>query len=95
MELNAFEKFEIQAKAFHILTGFMHPGKDTSPLCGASYEERKEAWDAWIKAHAAVVIAMITAVEHTLPDIPNERVMFSNVQIEGLADTSTKQGDAP
>lgn len=86
MKLNALEKFEIQAEAFHILTGFMHPGKDTSPLCGASYEERKEAWDAWIKEHAPIVIAMMAAFEYTLPDVPN-------AEVRGCAHHETTNGE--
>lgn len=74
MKLNTLEKFEIQAEAFHILTGMLHPGKDASPQSGIPYEERKEAWDTWIKEHAAVVVAMIAAIEHTLPDVPNAEV---------------------
>ena len=68
MNLSALEKFEIQAEAFHIMTGKMYPGKDVSPACETLYEERKEAWHAWIHEHAPVVIAMIAAIEHTLPD---------------------------
>jgi len=45
----------------------MHPGKDVSPHCGTSYEGRKEEWDVWIKENAQIVIAMMAAIERTLP----------------------------
>ena len=91
MKLSTLEKFEIQAYAFHRMTGIMAPGKDESPCCGISYDERKDKWDAWLKEYSPVVIAMIEAVEYTLLD--SEQSHSENIK-EQLADFIVKHGFA-
>ncbi|MCC6567038.1 MAG: hypothetical protein IT298_14865 [Chloroflexi bacterium] len=64
MKLTKIESYEIQAFAFHVMTGYMAPGKDVSPLaCEAPYEERCAAWEEWRNKHAHCILAMLHGFE--------------------------------
>lgn len=64
MKLTKIESYEIQAFAFRVMTGYMAPGKDVSPLaCEAPYEERCAAWDEWRNKHAHCILAMLHGFE--------------------------------
>ena len=46
--------FDTVADWFYRDTGIMRPGKDSPPGCaGHSYEERRDAWEAWLKERKA------------------------------------------
>lgn len=53
------ECFERVAEIFHRETGHLRPGKDASPMAGASMDERQAAWDEWIAAGIARTRAAI------------------------------------
>ena len=64
MKLTKIESYEIQAFAFRVMTGYMAPGKDVSPLaCEAPYEERCAAWDEWRNKYAHCILAMLHGFE--------------------------------
>ena len=64
MKLTKIESYEIQAFAFRVMTGYMAPGKDVSPLaCEAPYEERCAAWEEWRNKHAHCILAMLHGFE--------------------------------
>ena len=64
MKLTKIESYEIQAFAFRMMTGYMAPGKDSSPLADeAPYEERCAAWDEWRNEHAPCILAMLHGFE--------------------------------
>ena len=64
MKLTKIESFEIQAFAFRVMTGYMAPGKDSSPLADeAPYEERCAAWDEWRNKYAHCILAMLHGFE--------------------------------
>ena len=67
MKLTNYERFEILAEAFRVMTGHMAPGKDASMHSyPAPYEERKTAWDAWNAQHLDAVRAVLTASERVI-----------------------------
>ena len=64
MKLTKIESYEIQAFAFRVMTGYMAPGKDSSPLADeAPYEERCAAWDEWRNKYAHCILAMLHGFE--------------------------------
>ena len=64
MKLTKIEVYEIQAFAFRVMTGYMAPGKDSSPLADeAPYEERCAAWDEWRNKYAHCILAMLHGFE--------------------------------
>ena len=64
MKLTKIESYEIQAFAFRVMTGYMAPGNDSSPLADeAPYEERCAAWDEWRNEHAPCILAMLHGFE--------------------------------
>jgi hypothetical protein len=64
VKLTKIESYEIQAFAFRVMTGYVAPGKDVSPLAyEAPYEERCAAFDEWRKEHAPCILAMLLAFE--------------------------------
>lgn len=64
MKLTKIDSYEIQAFAFRVMTGYMAPGKDVSPLaCEAPYEERCAAWEEWRNKHAHCILAMLHGFE--------------------------------
>lgn len=64
MKLTKIESYEIQAFAFRMMTGYMAPGKDSSPLADeAPYEERCAAWDEWRNKYAHCILAMLHGFE--------------------------------
>ena len=67
MKLNANDRFEIEAKAFEIMTGMLAPGKDEPAASGMDRAIRIETWAEWRTFHNKIVNAMIRAVEETLP----------------------------
>lgn len=67
MKLTDYERFEILAEAFRVMTGHMAPGKDASMHSyPAPYEERQAAWDAWNAQHLDALRAVLTAVERVI-----------------------------
>lgn len=72
MKLTKIDSYEIQAFAFRVMTGYMAPGKDVSPLAReVPYEERCAAWDEWRNKHAHCILAMLHGFE-TLIDRDDE-----------------------
>ena len=64
MKLTKIESYEIQAFAFRVMTGYVAPGKDASPLADETpYEERCAAWDEWRNEHAPCILAMLHGFE--------------------------------
>ena len=64
MKLTKIESYEIQAFAFRVMTGYVAPGKDVSPMAyEAPYEERCAAWDEWRNKHAHCILAMLHGFE--------------------------------
>lgn len=64
MKLTKIDSYEIQAFAFRVMTGYVAPGKDASPLADeASYEERCAAFDEWRNEHAPCILAMLHGFE--------------------------------
>ena len=64
MKLTKIEVYEIQAFAFRVMTGYMAPGKDASPLADETpYEGRCAAWDEWRNEHAPCILAMLHGFE--------------------------------
>ncbi|MGE3596621.1 MAG: hypothetical protein AB7N70_13820, partial [Dehalococcoidia bacterium] len=64
MKLTKIESYEIQAFAFRVMTGYVAPGKDASPLADeAPYEERCAAFDEWRNEHAPCILAMLLGFE--------------------------------
>lgn len=67
MKLTNYERFEIQAEAFRIMTGNMAPGKDAAAASyPAPYEEREAAWKEWNAQNIDCVRAMIIATERVI-----------------------------
>jgi len=67
MKLSEITKFDIQAEAFRIMSGYMAPGKDPSILSQpVSYEEREAAYRQWAEIHSECVRAILMAFESTL-----------------------------
>lgn len=64
MKLTKIETYEIQSFAFRVMTGYVAPGKDPSPMADeAPYEERCAAWDEWRNKHAHCILAMLHGFE--------------------------------
>ena len=64
MKLTKIESYEIQAFAFRVMTGYVAPGKDVSPMAYEEpYEERCAAWDEWRNKHAHCILAMLHGFE--------------------------------
>lgn len=57
------ECFERIGEVFYRETGQLRPGKDASPMAGASMEERQALWDEWIAAGIARGRAALASVE--------------------------------
>ena len=67
MKLTFYERFEIQAEAFRIMTGHMAPGKDAAPESyPAPYKERDAAWEKWSAQNIECVRATMLATERVL-----------------------------
>ena len=67
MKLTKIESYEIQAFAFRVMTGYMAPGKDASPLADETpYEGRCAAWDEWRNEHAPCILAMLHGFEASI-----------------------------
>lgn len=89
MKLTKIESYEIQAFAFHVMTGYMAPGKDVSPLaCEVPYEERCAAWDEWRNKHAHCILAMLHGFEALIDrdDEPTGALLDEMEQMRELAD---------
>ena len=64
MKLTKIETYEIQSFAFRVMTGYVAPGKDPSPMADeAPYEERCAAWDEWRNKYAHCILAMLYGFE--------------------------------
>lgn len=64
MKLTKIEAYEIQSFAFRVMTGYVAPGKDPSPMADeAPYEERCAAWDEWRNKYARCILAMLHGFE--------------------------------
>lgn len=60
--VNSNTKYEIEAFAFHYMTGKMAPGKDSPAAAGGDdYVEREQAWKRWKDEHGKCVQAMLAA----------------------------------
>lgn len=60
-------KFDIIARMFHAMTGFMAPGKhDPRGLDGHSIEERSFAFDKWRGENERILRAFDQAFDRTL-----------------------------
>ena len=65
--MKANTRFEIEARAFNIMTGHMAPGKDAPAAAGDDdYEERQRAWIEWKQTHSTCINSMILAFENQL-----------------------------
>lgn len=60
--MNATLRFEIKARAFHAMTGYMAPGKDAPSSLPDDYAAREAAWAVWDKSHQKIIDAMLNAV---------------------------------
>lgn len=66
--MDELERFEVTAKAFHIMTGHMAPGKDAPPTSyPAPHEVREAEWEAWNKQHGPCIKAMLRAFAYVFP----------------------------
>lgn len=63
--MTAIEEFEIRAKAFRLMTGYLAPGKDCRQH---DPEVRRAAWEVWIKVYGPCVDAVMTACSDILPN---------------------------
>ena len=65
--MNESEKYDIEARAFQLMTGFMAPGKDSPAAAGPTdMAERRDAWSRWKKLNNRTIWAMLKAFEeHT------------------------------
>ena len=78
MKLTKIESYEIQAFAFRVMTGYMAPGKDSSPLADeAPYEERCAAWDEWRNKYAHCILAMLHGFEALIDRDDEQEVVTS------------------
>ena len=63
--MNANTRYEIEAKAFKLMTGLTAPGKD-SPVGenSTAFQERCEAWYRWKSGNIACINAMVLGFEY-------------------------------
>ena len=74
MELTEIEEFEVLAEAFRIMTGHMAPGKDAAAASGAAtYEERREAFDAWMETNEECAATIFMAIKRVTPKAERPR----------------------
>lgn len=69
------ERFEIVAQVFHRRTGFLAPGKDSSPAVMASEDAeaaRRESWDDFNLAYREVMGQTIEACDRWFKGLPND-----------------------
>lgn len=65
--MNANLEYEIKARAFHRMTGYMAPGKDEAAAShGDSYEVRVAIWAQWHQQWAPCIDALLWAVAKEL-----------------------------
>jgi len=68
MKVDALVRYEIQAEAFHSMTGKMAPGKSVSPEFSQNdTEERLALWCKWHEDHREVIDAFMWAISEVLP----------------------------
>lgn len=70
IRMDNYDKYEIKAKAFRLMTGYTAPGKD--PPSGSyppPYEERQKAWEKWLNDNRQCINAMLQAFERENYDI--------------------------
>lgn len=64
MKLSDYDRYEIKAEAFRIMTGHMAPGKDAAPESyPAPFDERFAAFERWQEIHGECARAMLKATE--------------------------------
>lgn len=67
MNLTSYERYEIQAVAFRIMTGHMAPGKDASfESYPAPWDERHDAWKEWIATNGECIQSMLRGIQSIL-----------------------------
>lgn len=69
-ELMPIERYEILAHAFHAMTGYMAPGKDSAAAANSphSLAERQDAWRRWSEKHGDINRAMLNAFDAIMGD---------------------------
>ena len=57
-------RFEIQARAFSIMTGMLAPGKDQAAASCGGYtdDQRRQTWEGFRHLHGKAIDAVLTAV---------------------------------
>jgi len=69
MKLDNITKFEVEAEAFHIMSGYIAPWKYASPyIYLAPHEEREAIYREWAETYDKCVQAMLLAFERVMPD---------------------------
>ena len=68
MSIDPITRYEIVAKVFRKMTGYIAPGKDLSLAAssGSSYEEVVAAWAAWLGQYGEVVRLTVDATYHEI-----------------------------
>lgn len=62
--MNPSLSYEIQATAFHRMTGLMAPGKDVAAASDTgNYAEREQRWIDWRARYGAVIDQILRACE--------------------------------
>lgn len=58
------EKYDVEARAFEIMTGMMAPGKDSPAAAGPTdMAIREETWKDWRDFHDRIIRAMLKAFD--------------------------------
>lgn len=65
--MNQLQIYEVEAKAFHIMTGQMAPGKDSPAACGPTdFDGRMKAFLEWRENNHEILMAMRQAFEDVM-----------------------------
>ena len=65
--MNSYLSYEIQAAAFHRMTGIMAPGKDEPAAChGPSFDKRVDEWEEWQLRHRDIIRAFLWAIDQNI-----------------------------
>ena len=66
--MNQLQIYEVEAKAFHIMTGKMAPGKDCPAACGLAdhFGDRMKAFLDWRENNHEILMAMRQAFEDVM-----------------------------
>ena len=52
--------YEINARAFRMMTGYVAPGKDS---IGSTQDERWGAWNEWLRSNKEILYSIFTALD--------------------------------